>query len=471
MNKSIFSFFLALCLLASYSPVQAQDSTPIAGPVYIIQPGDSLSSIATKFGVTLTELMTANNITDANSISAGAQVIIPGLEGINGILNTEIVGYGDSLSSLSRRNQIDLAFLRKLNHITSPSELYAGVPLIIPQKENFVPLNKRIIIEKEETLLEAAVREDSDPWSILQSNNLSGSWQSVREDVLFSPTISTDTNEASNGLPPALVKVTVNPLPLTQGSTTVIKVFTLPGVKINGAMVDRKLNFFTDSDGSYVALQGTHAMLTPGPYPLRLDATLPDGSKQSFEQMVIVKTPITPYPFDPMLSVDPATIDPGTTGPETKLVETITAPATPQKMWQGVFLLPVDPIYCLKSWFGNRRAYNGGEYESFHGGLDFGICSPIKPFDIYSPADGVVVYTGELIVRGNATIIDHGWGVYTGYWHQEKILVNVGDHVSAGQLIGQIGKTGRVTGPHLHWEIWVNGVQVNPSDWLNAVYP
>ena len=74
-------------------------------------------------------------------------------------------------------------------------------------------------------------------------------------------------------------------------------------------------------------------------------------------------------------------------------------------------------------------------------------------------------------MRGNATFIDHGEGIYTGYFHQEEIYVSVGQQVQAGELIGKIGGTGRVTGPHLHWEVWVNGVQVNPLDWLNQVYP
>jgi murein DD-endopeptidase MepM/ murein hydrolase activator NlpD len=81
------------------------------------------------------------------------------------------------------------------------------------------------------------------------------------------------------------------------------------------------------------------------------------------------------------------------------------------------------------------------------------------------------VFAAPLTVRGNATIIDHGLGVYSGFWHQSEQLVNVGDTVTQGQVIGLVGGTGRVTGAHLHWEVWVNGVQVNPLDWLNQVYP
>ena len=95
----------------------------------------------------------------------------------------------------------------------------------------------------------------------------------------------------------------------------------------------------------------------------------------------------------------------------------------------------------------------------------------VNNLNIYAPAPGKVVFVGLLTVRGNATIIDHGWGVYSGFYHQSRIDVKVGDIVETGQIIGQIGGTGRVTGPHLHWDLWVNGIQVNPFYWLDQVYP
>jgi len=68
-------------------------------------------------------------------------------------------------------------------------------------------------------------------------------------------------------------------------------------------------------------------------------------------------------------------------------------------------------------------------------------------------------------------MIDHGWGVFTGYMHQEEILVKEGDWVEKGQVIGKVGETGRVNGPHLHFEVWVGGDQVDPLDWLERAYP
>jgi murein DD-endopeptidase MepM/ murein hydrolase activator NlpD len=265
---------------------------------------------------------------------------------------------------------------------------------------------------------------------------------------------------------PALKSVDLRDLPFTQGKTAEIIVSTDADVQLTGMLVDKPLQFFPNDDGTQVALQGVHALLEPGPYPLRIEATLADGSQQSFEQNVLVASGF--YPQDPMLIVPPDTLDPAVTEPELEQILSVVAPATPTRMWDGLFASPAAYPDCFSSRFGNRRAYNGGSYDSFHSGLDF--CGG-EGLPITAPADGVVVFAGPLTVRGNATIIDHGRGIYTGYWHQSAIQVSVGDQVSKGQQIGLVGGTGRVTGAHLHWEVWANGVQVDPMDWLNNVYP
>lgn len=470
MNKRAGFFFIILLLLMPSSQVQAQTSTPPDGPVYIIQAGDSLLSIASRFGVSLDDLMSANNITDPNNISSGAQVLIPGLQGISGVLVTQTIGYGDTLKSLSRQYQINEDYLRKLNHITSPAELYAGVGLILPQQENFTPLSSSIVLTKDESLLEAAVRENSNPWVISQVNGLAGTWDGKPGEVIYNPTGSAPEKTVASGLPSAFLKVNVSPLPMTQGGTSSIVVLTSPGVILGGTLVDKTLHFFAIDDGSFSALQGVHAMLNPGPYPLILEATLPDGTKQRFEQMVIIQS--GNYPNDPLLVVDPQTIDPLVTEPELEQLKNLTMPATPTRYWNGQFQSPSYFNDCFTSRYGNRRTYIGSGTEntvdSFHSGLDFcgGVGLPIS-----APADGIVVFAGPLTVRGNATIIDHGWGVYSGVWHQSEILVQVGQVVKKGDVIGKVGGTGRVTGAHLHWEIWVDGIQVNPMDWLNNTYP
>jgi murein DD-endopeptidase MepM/ murein hydrolase activator NlpD len=459
---SIFLFFIVL-LSFTVQPASAQEG----GPVYIVQEGDTLSFIASRFNVTINDLITANPSIDPNFLSEGEEIIIPGLEGVTGVLQTEIISYGDSLRSLSRRTQVSDAQLKKLNHLVSPTELYVGSSLIIPTQEQQSSLSTRMTASSGESLLELAVKEGSDPWTLTSVNKLSGSWDTLPGDILYSPTGNSEGN--ATGLPSAFQSANIEPLPMVQGGTEVIRAQAREGVALSGMLVDKPLHFF-QSNNDQVALQGVDALLEPGVYPLLMEATLADGSKQSFEQMVLVTS--GNYLKEDILLNDPSTIDPAVTEPELQNITAITAPATPTRFWDGIFTAPAVYPDCFTSRYGTRRVYkvvnSDTEIPGFHSGLDF--CGG-EGLQIFAPAAGKVVFAAPLTVRGNATIIDHGWGVYSGFWHQAQILVNVGDVVEPGQVIGLVGGTGRVTGPHLHWEVWVNGIQVNPLDWLNQAYP
>jgi murein DD-endopeptidase MepM/ murein hydrolase activator NlpD len=443
-------------------PAFAQGS----GPVYIVQPGDTLSFIASRFNVTVNDLVAANPTLDPNLLAQGQQIVIPGLEGVTGVLETEIISFGDSLRSLSRRTQVEDSQLKKLNRLVSPTELYVGISLIVPTQADQEPLNTRITASAGESLLELAVRQGSDPWTLASVNKLDGVWTILPGDVLYSPLPG--GQGSATGLPSAFVRASIEPLPLKQGGTEVIRVLTKEGVTLSGMLVDKPLHFFP-SNGDQVALQGVHALQEPGVYPFLLEATLPDGNKQSYEQMVLVTS--GDYGSEE-LYVPSETIDPAVTDPENQTVNSIITPATPTAYWNGVFSSPAVFPDEFTSLFGRHRIYRGTGtsliIEGFHAGLDFAGGEGLQ---IFAPASGKVVFAAPLTVRGNATIIDHGWGVYSGFWHQSQIAVNVGDMVETGQVIGFVGGTGRVTGAHLHWEIWVNGVQVNPLDWLSQAYP
>jgi murein DD-endopeptidase MepM/ murein hydrolase activator NlpD len=146
----------------------------------------------------------------------------------------------------------------------------------------------------------------------------------------------------------------------------------------------------------------------------------------------------------------------------------VVAPVTPERLWDGPFVVPAPYTESFPSRFGSRRNYNGTGYNYYHAGLDFygGMGTAIT-----APASGRVVLAEALTVRGKTTILDHGWGVYSAYLHQSEILVSPGDVVEQGQTIGRVGATGRVTGPHLHWEVWVGGVPVDPQFWVERAYP
>lgn len=460
-------FFLSLILLLSFSPVSkviAQDQP--SGPVYVVQTGDTFYSIAVKFGVTVDDLVSANPQVDPNMLSIGAEVVIPGLEGVNGRLETQTIQLGETMRTLSIRNQINTAQLSSLNRLTSPAEVYAGATLVIPQKETSNPMVGRFLLAENNSLFQEAVPAKSNPWLVAEINQSTSTWNILPGEVLYYPSEENAENTQLNVISPVVNDLSISPLPAEQGETTTIKITTTQPVELSGSLAGNELRFFATSQNEYVALQGIHAMQSPGIYPFTITGKLADGSLFSFEQMIVVQA--LGYIQESIQGVDEATIDPAVTKPEDEQIKSIVASASPEKMWDGLFICPgYDPTW-LTSTYGNRRSYNGGPYSYFHTGVDYGGGTGLP---IYAPAAGVVVFAGPLTVRGNATIIDHGWGVYSGFWHQSEIQVQVDDRVEPGQVIGLVGGTGRVTGAHLHWEIWVNGNQINPLTWLEQSFP
>jgi murein DD-endopeptidase MepM/ murein hydrolase activator NlpD len=136
---------------------------------------------------------------------------------------------------------------------------------------------------------------------------------------------------------------------------------------------------------------------------------------------------------------------------------------TPGPQWQQPFALPIDNYLDVSSRYGARRSYNGGPYSTYHEGVDF---SAYGGTPVYAPAAGTVVLAEELYVRGGAVIIDHGLGVFSGYYHMSEVHVNAGDEVLPRTLLGAVGSKGLSSGNHLHWDFLVGGVWVDAIAWM-----
>ncbi len=466
--KSITFFVMVFFLLFPISSVNAQSDIP-DGSLYLVQEGDSLWDIAVSFGVAIEDLKNANDITDAAQIAVGTRLVIPGLEGYQGLLETQTISYGETLRSLSRRYRLPGETLVRLNRLSSPNNIFPGATLVIPSLSNNGSSGRRVGLTSGRSLLELAVLNDTNPWAYVIANDLPGTWGALAGDVLLTPDQEMD---GPGAFLEAIKGVTLENLPLTQGKTIGMRLSGEPGILLSGSLDGREINFFSLGD-EYIALLGIHAMTEPGLYPLNINGKLPPGPPYygkafTFSQSVLIRS--GDYPYDPVLNVNPETIDPLVTKPEDELWEALGVTVSSEKMWDGVFQSPVPDIYedCWTSLFGSRRSYNGSPYNYFHTGLD--LCGS-EGTEIFAPAPGKVVFAEPLVVRGKATVIDHGWGVYTAYDHQSEIYVKPGDFVEPGQLIGLGGATGRVTGPHLHWEVWVGGIQVDPIDWLQRSFP
>jgi murein DD-endopeptidase MepM/ murein hydrolase activator NlpD len=124
------------------------------------------------------------------------------------------------------------------------------------------------------------------------------------------------------------------------------------------------------------------------------------------------------------------------------------------------FQLPVDGV--ISSRYGKQRYINGVK-RSPHLALD--IAAP-EGTNIIAPANGVVVLTDNFFYSGNIIVIDHGMGLFTSYSHLHKISVEVGEMVKSGHALGEVGSTGRVTGPHLHWSVYLTSTRINPENIL-----
>ncbi len=134
---------------------------------------------------------------------------------------------------------------------------------------------------------------------------------------------------------------------------------------------------------------------------------------------------------------------------------------TPRWLGEGSFILPCEGEVHPN--FGERRIYNN-KPRSPHSGVDISapLGTPVKASN-----SGNVVFAGDLYFAGKAVIIEHGLGVFTFYCHFSEIKANRGHFVKKGDIIGEVGATGRVTGAHLHWSIKVFESRVDPFSFLS----
>ncbi|MFL7814196.1 MAG: peptidoglycan DD-metalloendopeptidase family protein [Anaerolineales bacterium] len=466
MNRIIRSVlpFLTLLIIV-FSPAYAQEDS-LAGPTYEVQAGDTLWTIALNLHVSYDELLAANGLNANSSIIPGTVLEIPGLAGISGSLGTVDVPYGESLQSISRRYQVPEEDMIRLNRLTSPLELYVGVSAVVVGEDGISEkAGARKTLAPGQSALELAVVNGLNPWALIKANGEQGSWQVIPGEVLLLPGTESD---GPGGFPEAIKSASFKPKHFVQGHTNVFQLDAPQGTELNGTLGDYPLSFFTKNGETYFALQGLHARENTGLKQLSISGMLPDGTPIAHTQMVEIES--GNYPYEDVVGVPDETVGLDVTEEENQDLEQYTKISSGDKYWSEGFVSPVPAELsgAYASYFGGRRSYNGSGYYYFHTGLDFyGVMGQ----DIYAAAPGKVVFTGPLLLHGNTTLIDHGWGVYTLYAHQSEFLVGVGQQVSAGELIGRVGNTGRSIGPHLHFEVWVGGLQVDPLDWLEKTYP
>ena len=256
----------------------------------------------------------------------------------------------------------------------------------------------------------------------------------------------------------------VDPPQIRQGHTLLIEVRSNRLITVTGTFDERPLSFVPHADGVW-AVAGVPVTTEVGGRPIRVH--IEDRLAASISTTLSVMVEAADFGSE-QIHVPPdrvGLLDPEVLREEAELLGYLFAGITPRQFWNGAFAWPCEGD--VTSPFGIWRTYDGGN-KSYHGGIDVaaGIGAPVTASNT-----GRVAWAGSLAVRGNAVILDHGWGVYSGYYHLSEVLVSPERQVTQGQSIGRVGNTGLSTGAHLHWEVRVGGVLVNPAEWTERRIP
>jgi murein DD-endopeptidase MepM/ murein hydrolase activator NlpD len=263
--------------------------------------------------------------------------------------------------------------------------------------------------------------------------------------------------------PPATVaalQAQVEPAHVVPGTPLRITVSGLAAsARLSGIFLDRELMFMPLDDGRWVAFAGVDLDVKPGRHPLRLSVEEAGASLLEHATEIVVE--VKDYPTEE-LEVEPKYVDPPPevsqrTAREAAALQALWDLASPEVLFDGATVRPLSGVPGRN--FGRRRVFNG-QPRSPHSGTDLSAASGTK---VPASARGRVVMARDLYYSGNLVVLDHGGGVYTLYGHLSRINVAEGDLVKAGQSIGKVGATGRVTGPHLHWGARIGEARVDPA--------
>ena len=255
-----------------------------------------------------------------------------------------------------------------------------------------------------------------------------------------------------------------------QGQVLVVKVKgEEQATEVKGTFLSRTIPFFREfrpgEPAGYIGLLGIDMQDDPGTYELAVEVKQGEQAKQlSFNVLVAKEKFAVEHLTLPKGKVDLDEKSVARWKAEQQLVQQALTENSRLKLWHSNFVEPVNGKRT--GIFGSVRIMNG-QPRNPHNGEDIG--APLGT-DVAASNDGVVRLTVDHVFSGRGVFIDHGLGFYTMYFHLSEVLVKDGDLVTAGQIIGKVGATGRATGPHLHWGVKLNGARVNPYSLLDLPF-
>ena len=231
-----------------------------------------------------------------------------------------------------------------------------------------------------------------------------------------------------------------------------------PASAPTGSLGGVALSFFPGAHGAFLAFAGVDLSVASGTLHLGLELKGKDGAAQRYDTDLIVDG----KEFTRQeLKVQQDFVTPKKSSAEqaegdSKRLREIFSRRTPRRFFKGDFLSPIPGSVSAR--FGERRVFNGLP-KAPHSGADLRAAEGTK---VKAPAGGKVVLAGSLFYQGNTVVLDHGYGLFSYYAHLSEISVKEGDILAQGKVLGKVGATGRVTGPHLHWAVKLDEANVDP---------
>jgi murein DD-endopeptidase MepM/ murein hydrolase activator NlpD len=218
---------------------------------------------------------------------------------------------------------------------------------------------------------------------------------------------------------------------------------------------DREIQLFVQSDGKWFGLMPISVQDKPGASELTV---FPSDDKVPQTLHFVIRKTIFP---SQNVTLSPEIEALHSTPEEMALLKTFKENVSIHRSWADPLAPPVSG--CLTSPFGVKRLHNGKPTGEYHGGVDQRTpeSEPIR-----AVAAGTVTFAKQFNVLGNAVGIDHGQGLESMYLHMSRLVAAPGGVVQRGDILGYAGSTGRSTGPHLHWVLYVNSINVNPAQWV-----
>lgn len=257
---------------------------------------------------------------------------------------------------------------------------------------------------------------------------------------------------------PAAIEVSAHSRAIQPGEVVVLTMKpAAPAEQVTAHAFGREIPAFRD-EGLWRALVGIDLDIRPGKYPVTI--TSDRGARATYVLIVKPRAFPTRRLKVPESFVTPPASEEDRIVREAALLTATWAASVAERLWTGSFVRPVaEPA---NSAFGTRSIFNG-KPRAPHSGADFQ--SPAGT-PIHAPNGGRVVVARPLYFSGNTVIIDHGLGLFSMLAHLSVMDVHEGDRLAAGDLVGKVGATGRVTGPHLHWAVRAGGARVDPLSLL-----